>query len=241
MVSAFFGYVGVLMALVFFGSNFVVVKKYDSGDGFFFQLLMCAGIWTVGLVVHLIQGSPKFYPFAMLGGSLWATGNVLCVYIIQEIGMGLGLVIWGGTALLVGWATGFFGLFGLKKDELTLVWLNVLGLVFALASLVTSLFVRSTKEKKATAAGTGNEFEALPGDPDEADRKMDNALSSVNNDEKECAYSSSAKSQLYGSLAAVCAGCFFGNNFDPPTYIQEHNCAPGNNVSVNTGAQALNP
>lgn len=42
----------------------------------FFQWIVCVAIWIVALIVNLIQNSPRFWPFAMIGGFLWATGNV---------------------------------------------------------------------------------------------------------------------------------------------------------------------
>mmetsp|Transcript_36183 Transcript_36183/g.58081 ORF Transcript_36183/g.58081 Transcript_36183/m.58081 type:complete len:304 (+) Transcript_36183:265-1176(+) len=170
--------------------------------------------------VQLIQGSPKFYPFSMLGGALWATGNVLCVYIIQQIGMGLGLVIWGSTALMVGWATGFFGFFDLEKDELKMVWLNVLGLCFALFSLGTSFFVTVTPDKPV------DDFTQLPSGPEEAMEAK--TADSIQNQDIESDAEGEPKSKFKGIAAAVCAGFLFGNNFDPPTYIQQHNCSDGN-------------
>lgn len=44
--------------------------------GMFFQWVSCAAIWAVSMVGDLILQSPKFYPFAMLGGVIWATGIV---------------------------------------------------------------------------------------------------------------------------------------------------------------------
>jgi len=253
MVSVMLGYVGIVMAMVFFGSNFVIVKKFDSGDGVFFQLWMCMGIWTVGLVVNLIQGSPKFWPLAMAGGALWATGNVLCVYVIQQIGMGLGLVIWGSMAMLVGWFTGFFGLFGLQKDELAVVWLNVLGLGFALASLLTSFKVKVTHQptEQDPNANNGEGFVVLPGSEQDSEAKLASVQGEYNNfghvvtgpsqltspfsdDNNNPPHSSNndanaAKAnKLWGIVCALCAGFFFGNNFDPPTYIQQHNCHQDN-------------
>jgi hypothetical protein len=57
----------------------------------------------VGILVNLYQISfddktgPHFYPLAMLGGVLWCTGNILCVQIINRIGMGVGLLVWVRT------------------------------------------------------------------------------------------------------------------------------------------------
>ena len=48
----------------------------------------------------------KFIPYAVLGGALWATGNTLAVPVINLIGLGLALLIWGATNMLMGWATG---------------------------------------------------------------------------------------------------------------------------------------
>ena len=34
---------------------------------------------------------------------------------INYIGMGLGLLLWGSTNMLLGWASGTFGFFGIEK------------------------------------------------------------------------------------------------------------------------------
>ncbi|XP_048449258.1 transmembrane protein 144-like, partial [Rhincodon typus] len=67
------GFIACAVAVVFFGSNFVPVKKFDTGDGMFFQWILCAAIWIVSLAVNLILKCPEFWPLAMLGGFLWAT------------------------------------------------------------------------------------------------------------------------------------------------------------------------
>jgi hypothetical protein len=48
--------------------------NYDSfllGDGLFFQLVLCLGIWTVGFIVNCVRNFPPFHPLAMVGGVLW--------------------------------------------------------------------------------------------------------------------------------------------------------------------------
>lgn len=45
----------------------------------FFQWVLCAAIWTVSLIVNLILNCPKFWPLAMLGGAIWATGKAVSV------------------------------------------------------------------------------------------------------------------------------------------------------------------
>jgi len=49
------GLAAVAIAIVMFGSNFVPVKQFDTGDGVFFQWVMCSAIWFVGLIVNGYQ------------------------------------------------------------------------------------------------------------------------------------------------------------------------------------------
>ena len=48
------GYVAVLIATLFFGSNFVPVKRYETHDGMYYQWVMCAAVFLTGLVLQLI-------------------------------------------------------------------------------------------------------------------------------------------------------------------------------------------
>ena len=68
------GYIGAIIAIIFFGTNFVPIKKFDTGDGIFFQWILCVGIWIVGLIVNLIRGQPPFFYPSLIGGFLWTFG-----------------------------------------------------------------------------------------------------------------------------------------------------------------------
>lgn len=46
-----------------------------SSPGMFYQWVTCAAIWIIAMVGDLIMKSPKFHPFAMIGGVIWATGG----------------------------------------------------------------------------------------------------------------------------------------------------------------------
>ena len=119
------GYAAVLVAALGFGSNFVPVKRYETGDGMFFQWLMCAAVWLWGFGLQLVLfAAPtasdhvpsadtsveenatnsyadghaiKFFPLATLGGALWATGNILAVPTIQALPSASRLVIGVGS------------------------------------------------------------------------------------------------------------------------------------------------
>ncbi|KAM8970639.1 LOW QUALITY PROTEIN: transmembrane protein 144 [Sarcophilus harrisii] len=103
------------VAVILFGSNFVPVKKFDTGDGMFLQWILCAAIWTVSLMVNVLLHCPKFWPLAMLGGCVWATGNITNP-IVKTIGLGLGLLI-GSFNSLTGWASSSTVIFLFVKSE----------------------------------------------------------------------------------------------------------------------------
>lgn len=61
----------------------------------------------------------------------------MCPYIINDIGLGLGLTIWDLSNMLMGWFTGYFGLFGIpKEDSVKIPSINYVGLVMASLSLI---------------------------------------------------------------------------------------------------------
>ena len=94
-----FGLACAFGSVAFFGTNYLPVKKYDVGDGFFFQWCLCLGIWLVGVCIDLIHpyssAPPPFQPLAMLGGAIWCTGQLAVIPIVQTIGIAKGLIIWG--------------------------------------------------------------------------------------------------------------------------------------------------
>lgn len=136
------GYICCLIAVIFYGSNFVPVKKYSTGDGMFFQWVLCSGIFLESVVIQLVQQS-EFYPIVMLGGMTWATGNLCVVPVFKTIGMGLGMSLWGTCSLLVGWASGKFGWFGNDVDNISKPGMNYAGAGLAFASIILYLFVKS--------------------------------------------------------------------------------------------------
>ncbi|KAK6037931.1 hypothetical protein COOONC_24564, partial [Cooperia oncophora] len=113
---------------VFFGSAYVPIKKFDASNGIFVQWVMAAGILSVGMVVNAFEEFPKFQPLAMAGGVLWALGNVTAVPIMNVLGLGMGMLIWGATNCVCGWAVGRFGLFGVHASVPDHPLLNYLGL-----------------------------------------------------------------------------------------------------------------
>lgn len=44
--------------------------------GMFFHWVSCAAIWVISVIGNVLLQTPRFYPFVMLGGVIWATGTV---------------------------------------------------------------------------------------------------------------------------------------------------------------------
>eukprot|EP00438_Fugacium_kawagutii_P022482 Skav229689 [mRNA] locus=scaffold3722:170989:179107:- [translate_table: standard] len=103
---------------------------------------MSVGILAVGLLTGMFLTStdgltiPKFEPLAAAGGAMWMLGNLMCPYIIQIIGLGLGLTMWDLSNMLVGWFIGHFGLLGVTKESTERPIWNYVGLILASVSLV---------------------------------------------------------------------------------------------------------
>jgi len=213
------GFVCAGVAVLAFGSNFVPVKKFETGDGVFFQWILCCAIWFAGMVVNIIQGFPKFEPFAMLGGFLWCTGNIMAVPIIKMIGLSLGMLIWGLTNLLMGWGSGNFGILGVNQEKVSSPVLNYLGVVICISSLVVYLFIKTDLSENQKTVNI-EEREGLINDrttlPDEMEPEGTSWVDKLSNSQKRFA----------GIFLSIISGMFYGVNFNPPTYLREHGGSP---------------
>ncbi|XP_028932971.1 transmembrane protein 144 isoform X2 [Ornithorhynchus anatinus] len=206
------GFISSSVAVFLFGSNFVPVKKYDTGDGMFLQWILCAAIWIVALVVNLILQCPRFWPLAMVGGCVWATGNITVVPIVKTIGLGLGLLIWGSFNSITGWASSRFGWFGMDPEEVARPFLNYIGAGLSALSALIFLFVKSDVKNGPNSVDTApllvepaiNEVESSYSDESWVDR-----LSPLQN-------------RLIGCSLAAVSGVLYGTSFVPIIYIKDH-------------------
>uniref|UniRef100_A0A8C5P7Q5 Transmembrane protein 144 n=1 Tax=Leptobrachium leishanense TaxID=445787 RepID=A0A8C5P7Q5_9ANUR len=208
-----YGFASSVVSVVFFGSNFVPVKKFDTGDGMFFQWILCASIWIVSLVVNIILKCPKFWPLAMVGGCVWATGNITVVPIVKTVGLGLGLLIWASTNLLTGWASSRFGMFGIDPEVVERPYLNYAGAGLCVLSAIIFLFVK-TDVKRSTST-SDSESEPLL-------RTNINSQENSITDESWVDKLSPFKKRIIGSLMALVAGILYGSSFIPVLYIKDH-------------------
>ncbi|XP_060034882.1 transmembrane protein 144 isoform X2 [Erinaceus europaeus] len=206
------GFISSSIAIILFGSNFVPLKKYDTGDGMFLQWVLCAAIWLVSLVVNIILHCPKFWPFAMVGGCIWATGNIAVVPIIKTIGLGLGILIWGSFNTLTGWASSRFGWFGMDAEEVPKPLLNYIGAALSVISAFVFLFIRSETPNSTCSTDTTPLIteRVVNSTPDPCpDYSWVNKLSTVQH-------------RIVGCSLAVISGILYGCTFVPVIYIKDH-------------------
>ncbi|XP_031965681.1 transmembrane protein 144 isoform X2 [Corvus kubaryi] len=214
------GFTSSAVAVLLFGTNFVPVKKFDTG--MFFQWILCASIWIVSLVVNLIQNCPRFWPLAMVGGFVWATGNVTVVTIIKTIGLALGLLIWASFNLLTGWASSRFGWFGIDPEEVSRPILNYVGAGLSLISAVIFLFIK-TEVQSSSASLESTPLLRESSINDSEDTTEDSWVNKL----------SPVKKRLIGCSLAVVAGILYGSSFIPVLYIKDHG---RRNETIYTGA-----
>ena len=109
------------------------------------------GIWFCGIVVQLVRNSPPFEPFAMVGGMLWCIGNATAVPVIQLVGLGVGMCVWGGSSLVMGWASGRFGILGVKTQKVENEAMNICGILLCIASIGIMFKVKTVKAEQEAA------------------------------------------------------------------------------------------
>ncbi|CAF2084903.1 unnamed protein product [Rotaria magnacalcarata] len=209
------GYLSVVIAVLFFGSNLVPAGKYPIGDGLSFQFFICCGIWIVGLIINLFVQSPQFFPLVLIGGVLWTTGNILSILVIRINGLGMSMLLWCTTNMLVGWASGHFGWFGLLPENVEKPILNYIGVTIACVSGIAFLAIRTVQQ------------EEIVEHPEEQQPILQSSsVENTSNDTRLTANTVSTSKPLsmciIGCILAAIAGILFGFVFIPSTYIQDH-------------------
>ncbi|MFH4974924.1 hypothetical protein AB6A40_001633 [Gnathostoma spinigerum] len=136
------------VSFILFGSTFVPVKCHKMGDGIFIQFLMGIAIFMVGAIIAAVEGFPRVYPLAMVGGLFWAVANSMAIPLIRILGIALAPLIWNITACLMGWATSRFGLFGIDPQHPKSDFLNYIGLLLLVGGGIMFMFVQNRPEKQ---------------------------------------------------------------------------------------------
>ena len=212
----------------------------------FFQWTLASGIFIMGVFMYIFQCStyfagttgvhqcPSFQPFAMLGGVLWATGNVLTVPIVKTLGLSLGMLTWGMTNMVIGWGSARFGVLGVFESNISNKGLNAAGVAIAVLSMGVFFFIKPTVSKVGAAADT-EQSDAYGQLHLEEEEQLGKSLVGGLNSEREGGEGEQAEESwtdklnpqqkiLFGFGASVVAGLLYGVNFNPPTYVANHMC-----------------
>ncbi|KAF4094117.1 hypothetical protein AMELA_G00009280 [Ameiurus melas] len=216
-----YGFVSCVIAVLLYGTIYVPVKKVETGDGMFYQWISCAAIWVVALIGDILLRSSKAHPAAMLGGMIWATGNICLVPVVKCVGLGLGMLLWGASGLLIGWASSLFGLFGLEPEVVSRPLLNYCGASLCLLSTLLFFFVKIDTQKPSCSEATPILIQ---------ERSFSDNLRST--DSWVDTISPKSRRPL-GCIIAVLSGLLFGSSFVPIIYIKHH---AFNNNSIFTGS-----
>ncbi|XP_067324576.1 transmembrane protein 144-like [Anolis sagrei] len=179
----------------------------------FFQWVLCFAIGIVGAMVQFIQNFPTFWHLAMVGGFLWATGNIMVVPIIKTIGLALGLLIWGSFNLLTGWAISRFGWLGIDPKPLEEPIFSYFGAGLSVLSIIVFLFEKTDVESSPPIS----EYDVSSILVNAAETETDN-----NNDVSWVDSLSPLKKRAIGCFLAAIAGILYGSSFVPMLYIKDH-------------------
>lgn len=137
------GYAACLVAVLFFGSCYVPAKQYPTYDGIIFQWFMCSGVLMVGLAWGLIsnnwseyaKGGLYVFPEGLIGGSLFATANLLIPTVVNNLGLGIGFMLWNGTNVAFGYAISRYGLLGVEPTVSSRPLLSEFGILCMVLSV----------------------------------------------------------------------------------------------------------
>lgn len=246
-MPAALGIAAAFTAVLLFALFPLTTKTHASGDGLFFQLFMCLGIFTVGALLYLLQctvlssACPAFVPLAAVGGCIWCLSNLLLVPIVQSIGVGLCMITWGAVEMLTGWGTARFGLFGLRPQPVSSPAMNY----SAVALGIVSLLVLSAAQPAVALAGAattsttditpllsslqveGEEEEGKAGPPAPASAPASAPAPALFPDWELTGYDftlllSPTGKRLFGVCACLVAGALSGSTFTPVQYIVDH-------------------
>jgi hypothetical protein len=209
-------YVFMFISSVFYGSNYLPLKHYETGDGFFFQFMLCMGVWISGIPVYMYQGYPKFYAWPLFGGFLWSCGNLASVPVVKLLGIGLGSLFWNIVGLVVGWANARFGWFGVDKETPSNSSLNYLGVSFAVVSILVFVFVQAETQAVKGDTDDAEDEEVIINQSDEGE-----AITYRDDIDKAARPQTSRAKKTLGVLLSMFAGVMYGLSYTPILYVQD--------------------
>ena len=140
------------LSVVFYSASNIPIKSHDCGDGVFFVWITSISIFVSGFICNCIRNFPPFHIEPAIGGVLMFIGQVLNVAIIRLFGLGIPTLIYSIIVVLIGWFMSVVGFLGMEKAIFFEPYLNYIGLVFCLISIVAFSLIRVNEAQIATPA-----------------------------------------------------------------------------------------
>ena len=140
------------VAVVFYSASNVPIKSHDCGDGVYFVWLTSITIFVSGFICNCIRNFPPFHIEPAIGGVLMFIGQVLNVAIIRLFGLGIPTLIYSIIVVMIGWIMSVVGFLGMEKATFYEPYLNYIGLVFCLLSIVAFSLIKVNETQLATPA-----------------------------------------------------------------------------------------
>ena len=157
-------------------------------------------------------------------GLLWTTGSVVSVFCIRTCGLTVGILIWSTTSLIMGWAGGRFGIFGINPQVPSTTGkliMNYISVVLAALSAVFFLFIKSSN-KPAQVPLTPQADEPLSIEMIKAVSGEEQTITNIDEDFPFLNRMSTPVQKALGSCIAGVSGLFYGLMFIPDQYIRDH-------------------
>ncbi|CAF3810265.1 unnamed protein product [Rotaria sordida] len=156
----------------------------------------------------------------LIGGILWTTGNILSIFVIRINGLGMSMLLWCTTNMLVGWASGHFGWFGLLPENVEKPILNCIGVIITCLSGIAFLGIRTIKQEEIIQ--NLEEEEQQPILQSSPIVTTCNDATPIDTPTITISSSTNLYKRIIGCILAIIAGILFGFIFIPSTYIQDH-------------------
>ena len=102
------GYLGVLVAILAWGSYMVPLKSYHKISPLWFQGWLSVGVGFSSLAIGAWRGFPSFSLWGIFAGLLWTIGAASSFLAVRHEGLSGASTRWMGTGILVSFAIGLF-------------------------------------------------------------------------------------------------------------------------------------
>jgi len=138
------------------------------------------------------------------------------------VGLSIGLLLWGTSSMLWGWAQGRFGLFGLAEETVPHSILNYVGVGVAVVALALYAFIKPSDNSSEEEVKQSLDKPLLDKATDDVEAQEEDAKGNWLDRQ-----SATAK-RIIGVCMAIISGLLYGSTFIPVQYQVDNGQDPNN-------------